>query len=67
MLTWLTIPRVIGNLLANASAISVFISARLGVVYAAGVQTSSAIPGNAIVASFRTTEADGTPLYYTIE
>ena len=52
---------------ANASAISVFISSRLGVVYTAGVQTSSAIPGNAIVASFRTTEADGTPLYYTIE
>ena len=52
---------------ANASAISVFISSRLGVVYTAGVQTSSAIPGNAIVASFRTTEADGTPLYYKIE
>jgi hypothetical protein len=52
---------------ANASAISVFISSRLGVVYTAGIQTASAIPGNAIIASFRTTEADGTPLYYTIE
>jgi hypothetical protein len=52
---------------ANASAISVFISSRLGVVYTAEIQTASAIPGNAIIASFRTTEADGTPLYYTIE
>jgi hypothetical protein len=52
---------------ANASAISVFISARLGSTYTVGIQTSSAIPGNSIIASFQTNEADGVPLYYTIE
>jgi hypothetical protein len=52
---------------ANASAISVFISARVGVVYTIGSLTSTTTPGNAILASYRTTEADGTTLYYTIE
>ena len=52
---------------AGAGAISVFISARVGVVYAIGSLTSTATPGNAILASYSTTEADGTTLYYTIE
>jgi len=52
---------------AGAGAISVFISARVGVVYTLGALTSTATPGNAILASYRTTEADGTTLYYTIE
>jgi hypothetical protein len=52
---------------AGAGAISVFISARVGVVYTIGSLTSTTTPGNAILASYRTTEADGTTLYYTIE
>ena len=52
---------------ANASAISVFISARQGALYTPGIITSAAIPGNAIIASYSTTELDGVTLYYTIE
>jgi hypothetical protein len=52
---------------ANASAISVFISARFGAVFNVGVTTSTTNPGNAIIASFPTTQVDGTTLYYTIE
>ena len=52
---------------ANASAISVFISARQGVLYTPGIVTSTARPGNAIIASYQTTELDGVTLYYTIE
>ena len=52
---------------ANASAISVFISSRFGAVFNVGVTTSTTNPGNAIIASFPTTQVDGTTLYYTIE
>ena len=52
---------------ADAGAVSVFISARQGALYTPGIITSAAIPGNAIIASYSTTELDGVTLYYTIE
>jgi hypothetical protein len=52
---------------ADAGAVSVFISARQGALYTPGIITTAAIPGNAIIASYSTTELDGVTLYYTIE
>jgi hypothetical protein len=52
---------------ADAGAVSAFISARLGSVYSIAAYTPSASSSNTFLASFTTTENDGTVIYYSIE
>jgi hypothetical protein len=52
---------------ASNGAVSAFVSARLGSVYAIGTYSSSAVPAGNAILSFASTDPDGTIIYYTLE
>jgi hypothetical protein len=58
--------KLYASYIAN-SELSVFVSGRLGSLFTLEEFTGNLDPGSNIVASFATTEVEGTTLYYTIE
>jgi hypothetical protein len=52
---------------ATNGAVSAFVSARLGSVYAIGSYSTTTVPAGNAILSFASTDPDGTIIYYTIE
>jgi len=52
---------------ATNDAVSAFVSARLGSVYAIGSYSSTTVPAGNAILSFASTDPDGSIIYYTLE
>jgi hypothetical protein len=52
---------------ATNGAVSAFVSARLGSVYAIGSYSTTTVPAGNAILSFASTDPDGTIIYYTLE